>query len=128
MRNYCRRLIRALGFLVLFLAVGAGYGFLGAFFNSNPYWEPYEGAAEKTVKQPEAWNWKPSPVWLTSYALCTWSSNGIYISYTRSGYLFRTPGDKARYYSASVTIGVMAAVVLYCVFILVWPYRVPDSA
>lgn len=100
----------------LFL-LGLFYGYVSALHNQNPYYPvPQSAAPEKfwleidISKCPEyasrAWNWRPSPVWLPSYLLCKVPGEpGLGISYTKSGYLFRSTGFLILYRCASTVLG-----------------------
>lgn len=72
--------------LIVLLAclLGVAYGFVSAVQNQNPY----------DASTADAWHWQPSAVWLPSFMLCRWPPNGVGISHTRSGYLFRSEGDR----------------------------------
>lgn len=94
------------------LVLGAGYGWLSALRNSNPYAEP---GAVSAATLGERWGWRPSPAWLPSYVLCVGPRNGYGISRTRSGYLFRTQADRAKYTVASALLGgVMGVLAAAC--------------
>ena len=86
--------------LLLFVLAGAGYGFFGAMQNCNPY------AGLPRTPPEMAWHWEPSPIWITSYALCKFPRNGIGIVHTRSGYRFRDTSDKVVYFGVSTLMGV----------------------
>ena len=83
-------------------AIGAAYGFIGAWMNSNPHYEPYYCGQPSTA---EAWNWQPSPLWLTSYVLCIWADTGVGIESTKSGYFFPSLKDKHEYFRLSTLWG-----------------------
>ena len=97
--------------------IGLVYGYISALHNQNPYYPvPQSAAPEKfwleidISKCPEyasrAWDWRPSPVWLPSYLLCKVPGEpGLGISYTRSGYLFRSTGFLILYRCASTVLG-----------------------
>lgn len=82
-------------FLAIIVLTGIIYGLLSANFN-----QPHE--TELT-----AWGWEPNPVWLPSYLLCKSPTNGIGITKTKSGYIFRSKSDKFIYYLFSTLIGVL---------------------
>ena len=89
--------------LLPFVLAGAAYGFFGAMQNCNPYAGPPR-------IQPKAWHWEPSPIWITSYALCKFPRNGLGITHTKSGYLFRDTSDKVVYFGVSTLMGVVLGI------------------
>jgi hypothetical protein len=82
--------------LVVAAVLGLVYGLLSAHLNQNPY--------DCNVTR-LAWHWAPSPVWLPSYARCKVPPNGLFISHTRSGYLFRTERSRRAYIAVSAMLG-----------------------
>jgi len=95
--------------------IGLVYGYISALHNQNPYypvpqsaapeefWVELKGCPQWTDK---AWHWRPSAVWLPSYLLCKVPGEpGLGISYTRSGYLFRSTGFLILYRCASTVLG-----------------------
>ena len=100
--------------VVVLLVIGGGiYGFWSATFNQNPYYAPV--GHELLVPESErhlAWKWRPSAVWLPSYVLCKTPYASIGISYTRSGYMFRSMAGRVFYFSASTIIGMIPGAVV----------------
>jgi hypothetical protein len=95
--------------LLVALVAGLGYGWVSAGQNHNPYY-PIPG--QHNVPQADmanAWHWEPSVVWLPGYLLCKLAKhsggNWAGVTYTKSGYLFRTRPDLWIYYIASTIIG-----------------------
>jgi hypothetical protein len=80
----------------LMVLAGTAYGWVSAAQNQNPY---------DNRTDTRAWHWQPSAVWLPSYLLCQWPRNGIGITHTRSGWLFRSEAERDFYYTASALIG-----------------------
>ena len=98
--------------LIVAIFLGAGYGAVSAFLNQNPYYTvpgEYDGLEKDMAK---AWHWQPSPVWLPSYLLCKFPRNGIGITHTKSGYLFRTEAKRNTYFVISSILGaIMGAII-----------------
>lgn len=101
-----------------FVLIGLLYGYISALHNQNPYYPvPKTAAPEKFWLElmigncPEygsrAWDWRPSPLWLSSYLLCKLPPGepGIGISYTKSGYLFRSYAGLYLYRFSSTVLG-----------------------
>ena len=85
--------------------LGLTYGGLSGIQNQNPYY-PVPGEFDLPHEQrSDAWHWKPSPVWLPSYLLCTVPRNGFGIRHTRSGYMFDSYADRWTYLVASTVVG-----------------------
>jgi len=103
--------------LVLLIALGGIYGFKGAIQNCNPQYSPDGSPRRSDFDRHAAWNWKPSPVWLTSYMLAKVDYG---ITLTRSGYLFRKEADRTRYIAGSVAVGVVMGLTAYVVFVLLY--------
>ena len=92
--------------LIIVLAVaGCAYGILSARMNQNPYSSALGSGSSAGGDLQLAWNWEPSPLWLPSYLLCKCPPNGIGISYTRSGYLFRSEAARTFYFVGSGVVG-----------------------
>ena len=86
-------------------ALGLGYGYASGLVNQNPYY-PRPGEMNVAAKDwAAARHWQPSPVYLPSYLVCTVPRNGLGISHTKSGYLFRSAGDRRLYLAASALVG-----------------------
>jgi hypothetical protein len=90
---------RAIIFLVAGGVLGIVYGRLSALRN-QPNASTLSGGGEV-----EQWHWEPSPVWLPSYVACKFPPQGLGITRTRSGYLFRSAGDRRVYFAASTVVG-----------------------
>lgn len=91
--------------LAIVLVLGMAYGYLSAIRNQNPYY-PIPGADEiPNEKRANAWHWEPSPLWLPSYLLCKVPKNGFAITYTKSGYHFRSNAHRLLYICASTFLG-----------------------
>jgi hypothetical protein len=102
--------------------VGLAYGYIGALHNQNPYYP-----APKTALPEKAWShlrntklmfrayaWRPSPFWFPSYPLCKLPPEepGIGISWTKSGYLFRSYAGLYLYRFSSTVLGGAMGLVL----------------
>jgi len=103
--------------IVIVFVVGSFYGLVSAIVNRNPYYSiPKQGVAEADMAK--AWEWEPSELWLPSYVLCKMAKhsggNWAGVTYTKSGYIFRTRSDFGIYFIASIIIGGVAGVLLGC--------------
>jgi len=97
--------------LLLVLAVaGCLYGIVSAAMNQNPYDSRAGGNPPSPEERHLAWHWNPSPFWLPSYLLCKCPPNGIGISHTRSGYIFRSQAERVIYFVSSGLVGAALAV------------------
>jgi len=89
---------------IVLLILGAIYGYASALRNQNPYYAV--GGKPRDESQRElAWRWRPSPLCLPSYLLCTVPKNGFAISETRSGFLFKSEAKKQLYIRTSTALG-----------------------
>ena len=100
------------------IVTGLGYGWVSANQNHNPYY-PIPGQHNvPEADMAKAWHWEPSPVWLPSYLLCKVAKhsqgNWAGITYTRSGYLFRTRSDLWIYSVAGTIIGGVTGMLVGC--------------
>lgn len=99
------------------VALGLAYGLVSGVLNRNPHYEP--GAPPPTTTPNfAAWAWEPSRAWLPGYLVCVVPRNGYGITRTRSGYLFRTNGDRARYTAASTLIGGLMGCLVAAPFVI----------
>ena len=114
---------------ILWLAVLAGlvYGLISAFGNQNPYYSWFSPSIRTsgralTVTElhslplAQASAWKPSPLWLQSYLLCSLlidGRNGFGVYYDRpAGYHFESVGGWIAFYEASALLGALIGVAL----------------
>jgi hypothetical protein len=103
--------------LAIVLVLGMAYGYLSAIRNQNPYY-PVPGADEiPNEKRANAWHWEPSPLWLPSYLLCKIPKNGFAVTYTKSGYLFRSCADLYLYRFSSTVLGGALGLILAIIII-----------
>ena len=86
--------------------VGLAYGYISALHNRNPYY-PVPGEKYASEYQTRAFSWQPSPLWIPSYLLCKVPRGepGIGISWSKSGYLFRSYAGLYVYELASAVLG-----------------------
>ena len=105
--------------LLLFTLAGALYGLGSAFGNQNPYYSWFAPSARSFQLLEMGWEWKPSPLWLPSYALC---QLGFGAQYDRAaGYHFKSPGGWIAFYEASALLGALGgAAVGICAITLLW--------
>jgi len=90
---------------VTLVAVGILYGFLSAAMNQNPFYSPTGKLLVSQDQQHRAWSWCPKALWLPSFILCKAPVNGLGITHTRSGYLFRTESNRRFYFICSSLVG-----------------------
>lgn len=91
--------------LAILLVFGMVYGYISSVHNQNPYY-PIPGIDKvPNEKRVDAWHWEPSPLWLPSYLLCKVPKNGFAITYTKSGYFFRSYFDLYLYRFSSTILG-----------------------
>ena len=99
--------------LIAVLIVGGIYGFVSAVCNQNPYYPKVGG---ETSFEEQAWDWEPSPTWLPSYLLCKVAKrsqgNWAGVTYTKSGFLFRSRTDRILYFLGSILIGITFFIIL----------------
>ena len=88
--------------------LGLVYGYISALHNQNPYY-PVPGESRIPEEYIDgAWDWQPSPCWVPSYLLCKVPGEGervFGITYTRSGYLFRSNAHRLLYRCTSTILG-----------------------
>jgi hypothetical protein len=92
---------------IQFIIIGMLYGYISALNNQNPYYPVKGKNIVSDEYMSEAWHWKPSFFWLPSYILCKVppGENGIGITHTKSGYLFRNDINRYIYISTSTFLG-----------------------
>ena len=104
--------------VVICIITGGLYGFFSATFNQNPY---YLSVGHRLlVPESErylAWRWQPSPVWLPSYLLCRIPRNGLGVTHTKSGYMFRSVAGLILYFSASTILGMVFGALFFYMYI-----------
>ena len=94
------------------VAAGLCYGFLSAGMNRNPHYGLIGGDRVDPVEEEGlAWDWEPSVVWLPSYLLCkvarNTGKNWAGVTYTKSGYMFRSRFDLFAYFVFAGIIGAL---------------------
>ena len=91
--------------LIVAIMLGLGYGLVSAMRNQNSYY-PNPGESDGPRRDiAKALHWQPSPVWSPSYLLCRIPRNGFGIVHTKSGYLFRSEGNRRMYLIGSMILG-----------------------
>lgn len=107
--------------LGLFLA-GLAWGWGASLRNQNPYHPEPGSFTVAPERQAAAWHWRPSPLWLPSWLLCTVPRHDFGISRTRSGYLFRTEANRRLYHRAGTLVGGLFGGIA-AGLLLAWPRR-----
>ncbi len=103
--------------LAILLVLGMVYGYTSSVHNQNPYY-PIPGMDKvPNEKRADAWHWEPSPLWLPSYLLCKVPKNGFAITYTKSGYFFRSYFDLYLYQFTSTILGGALGLILAIIII-----------
>ena len=97
--------------------LGLAYGLLSASMDTNPYDD--HGVRPDGSPDGRARHWKPSPVWLPAWLLCKMPRNGIGISHTKSGYVFRSETGRRVYRLGSTLLGGVLFFLAGCVVLAV---------
>lgn len=89
--------------ILAFALPGLIYGLASAYMNQNPYYAWFRPTSTSLSRLEEAWQWRPSPVWVPSYLL---TQAGIGMQYQKApGYHFRSFFDWLVFYVASALLG-----------------------
>ena len=91
--------------IVATMSIGLVYGGLAAFRNQNPYYPIPDQYDISLADLEKAWRWEPSALWLPSYLLCKCPPHGFGITNSKSGYLFRSQGNRTIYRVGSTVLG-----------------------